>query len=109
MKETGMKSIDEGVSLTQLIPLYITYHIRYHCVDFKYHKTASHADHNYKANENYPVLFYMIANNHLYPIRETQQQNQYRTSTLDRNHFVSTKMHNHKNEQHIHLIIQMRF
>ena len=58
MKEIGMLSIDEGVSLNQLIPLYNKYRIRYHCVDFKYHKTASHNDRDYKANEIYPVLFY---------------------------------------------------
>ena len=66
--ETGMKSIDEGVSLNQMIPIYIKYRIGYHIVDFKYHKTASHNDHNYTPTKHYPVLFYMIENNHLYQI-----------------------------------------
>ena len=74
MNEIGMSSIDEGVSLNQLILLYKTYRIRYHCVDFKYHKTASHNDHDYKPNTNYPVLFYMVEGQHLYPIRQTEQQ-----------------------------------
>ena len=60
MNEVGMKSIDEGVSLNQLIPLYIKYKIGYHAVDFKYHLTASHNDHNYTPTRNYPSLFYMI-------------------------------------------------
>ena len=74
MNEVGMKSIDEGVSLNQLIPLYIKYKIGYHVVDFKYHLTASHHDHNYTPTRNYPSLFYMIENNHLYPIVNRQHQ-----------------------------------
>ena len=34
MNEIGMSSIDEGVSLNQLTPLYSKYRIRCHCVDF---------------------------------------------------------------------------
>ena len=74
MNEIGMSSIDDGVTLNQLILLYKAYRIRYHCVDFKYHKTASHNDHDYKANSNYPVLFYMVEGQHLYPIRQKEQQ-----------------------------------
>ena len=75
MNELNMKTIDEGVSLNQLIPLYIKYKIGYHVVDFKYHLTASHNEHNYKPTGNYPCLFYMIENNHLYPIVNKQHQN----------------------------------
>ena len=74
MNEVGMKSIDEGVSLNQLIPVYIKYKIGYHVVDFKYHLTASHNDHDYAPTRNYPSLFYMIENNHLYPIVNKQHQ-----------------------------------
>jgi hypothetical protein len=66
--ETGMTSTDEGVSSNQLIPIYVKYRIWYHIVDFKYHKTASHNDHNYTPTTHYPRLFYMIENNHLYQI-----------------------------------------
>ena len=75
MTELEIKSIDEGVSLNQLIPLYIKYKIGYHVVDFKYHITASHNDHNYTPTRNIPSLFYMIENNHLYPITNKQHQN----------------------------------
>jgi len=68
IKEIGMASVDEGVCLNQLIPLYIKYKIGYHVVDFKYHVTASHKSHNYTPTRNYPSLFYMIEGNHLYPI-----------------------------------------
>ena len=68
MAETGMASISEGVTLNQMIPIYIKYRIGYHIVDFKYHKTASHNDHNYTPTKHYPCLFYMIENNHLYQI-----------------------------------------
>ena len=68
MDETGMASISEGVTLNQMIPIYIKYRIGYHIVDFKYHKTASHNDHNYTPTKHYPSLFYMIENNHLYQI-----------------------------------------
>jgi hypothetical protein len=85
MKEIGMLSIDEGVSLNQLIPLYNKYRIRYHCVDFKYHKTASHSDKDYKANENDPVLFYMIEGAHLYPIREAEQQKAISQTKIEQN------------------------
>ena len=73
MNEIGMSSIDEGVSLNQLILLYNKYRIKYHCVDFKYHKTASHHDHDYKPNTNYPAFCYMIEGQHLYPIRQAEQ------------------------------------
>ena len=87
MNEIGMSSIDEGVSLNQLIPLYIKYRIRYHCVDFKYHKTASHNDHDYKPNTNYPVLFYMVERSTLIPnpkIRTTKSNitNKNRTENI---------------------------
>ena len=36
MTEVGMTSIDEGVSLNQLIPIYIKYKIGYPTVDFIY-------------------------------------------------------------------------
>ena len=68
MQEIGMASVDEGVCLNQLIPLYIKYKIGYHVVDFKYHVTASHNSHNYTPTRNYPSLFYMIEGGHLYPI-----------------------------------------
>ena len=74
MKELDMKSIDEGITLNQLIPLYIKYKIGYHVVDFKYHLTASHNTHNYTPTRNYPSLFYMIENNHLYPIVNKEHQ-----------------------------------
>ena len=35
MKELGMNSIDEGVTLKMLIPIYNKYRIPYHCVDFE--------------------------------------------------------------------------
>ena len=74
MAELGMTSIDEGITLNQLIPLYMKYKIGYHVVDFKYHVTASHNEHNYTPTRNYPALFYMIDNNHLYPIVNRQHQ-----------------------------------
>ena len=75
MDEIGMKTIDDGVSLTQLIPLYEKYKIGYHVVNFKYHITASHHDHNYKPQTHIPHLFYMINNNHLYPITKSEDKN----------------------------------
>ena len=74
MTELNMKSIDEGVSLNQLIPLYTKYKIGYHVVDFKCHITSSHNDHKYTPTRNYPSLFYMIDNHHLYPISNKQHQ-----------------------------------
>jgi len=74
MKEVGMKAIDEGVSLNQLIPLYQKYRIGFHVVDFKYHLTSSHHDYDYKPSTNYLRLFYMIEGNHLYPIINKQDQ-----------------------------------
>ena len=74
MTEVGMISIGEGVSLNQLIPIYIKYKIGYHVVDFKFHLTASHNDNNYTPTRNYPCLFYMIDNNHLYEIVNRQHQ-----------------------------------
>ena len=74
MDEIGMKTIDEGVGLTQLTPLYEKYKIGYHVVDFKYHSTASHHDHNYKPQTHIPHLFYMINNNHLYPIAKSENK-----------------------------------
>lgn len=74
MTELDMKSVDEGVTLIQLIPLYIKCKIGYHIVDFKYHLTASHNDRNYTPTRNYPGLFYTIENNHLYPIVNRQHQ-----------------------------------
>ena len=79
MAETGMASIGEGVSLNQLIPIYIKYRIGYHIVDFKYHKTASHTDHNYTPTEHYPSLFYMIENNHLCQITNEHDKLIYNT------------------------------
>ena len=60
MREVGMASIDEGVSLNQLTPIYIKYRIGFHVVDFKYHMTASHDEHNYKPTQHYPHVFHMI-------------------------------------------------
>ena len=74
MTEVGMISIGEGVSLNQLIPIYIKYKIGYHVVDFKFHLIASHNDNNYTPTRNYPCLFYMIENNHLYAIVDKQRQ-----------------------------------
>ncbi len=63
MKEMCMTNIDEGASLNQLIPLYKKYRIGYRIVDFKYHVSASHDEHDYKVNYHYPILFYMIEGN----------------------------------------------
>ena len=75
MDETGMKSIDEGVSLNQLIEIYSKCQIGYHVVDFKYHTTSSHNDHNYKPNTKYVHLVYMTSNNHLYPTTNAKDRN----------------------------------
>ena len=91
-----MSSIDEGVSLNQLIPLYIKYRIRYHCVDFKYHKTASHNDHDYKPNTNYPVLFYMVEGQHLYPIRRSEQQTAISHIKAEQKHIIINQMNKRK-------------
>jgi hypothetical protein len=74
MSEVGMKQIDEGVSLKQLIPLYKKYRIGFHIVDFKYHHTRSHHDYGYEINSKYLRLFYMIEGNHLYPIIDKRDQ-----------------------------------
>ena len=94
MNEIGMSSIDEGVSLNQLILLYKTYRIRYHCVDFTYHKTASHNDHDYKPNTNYPVLFYMVEGQHLYPIRQTEQQKTISQTKTEQKQIITKKRNN---------------
>jgi len=75
MAETGMASIGEGVTLNQMIPIYIKYRIGFHIVDFKYHKTTSHTDHSYTPTKHYPSLFYMIENNHLYQITNEHDKN----------------------------------
>jgi hypothetical protein len=74
MKELGMERIDEGVCLNQLIPLYIKYRIGFHVLDFRYNTTCSHKEYDYKVNDNYSVLFYLIDGNHLYPIVDKTQQ-----------------------------------
>ena len=74
MAELGMQTIGEGVTLNQLIPIYIKYKIGYHIVDFKYHLTSSHNEHNYTPTRNYPSLFYMTDNNHVYQIINKQHQ-----------------------------------
>ena len=99
MDEIGMSSIDEGVSLNQLLLLYKKYRIRYHCVDVKYHKTASHNDYDYKPNTNYPVLFYMIEGQHLYPIRRAEQQtaiSQIKTEQKTYHHTTKEKLQERK-------------
>ena len=109
MKELNMKSIDEGVNLNQLIPLYIKYKIGYHVVDFKYHLTASHNDHNYTPTRNIPSLFYMIENNHLYPITNKQHQNSIAQTKQGFKKVFKSKEKNHKKEQFIYSIIQKKF
>ena len=74
MEEVGIKPIGEGVTLNQLIPIYIKYKIGFHAVDFKYHLTTSHHDHGYKPTQHIPHLFYMIEGGHLYSITNKQHQ-----------------------------------
>ena len=107
MNEIGMSSIDEGVSLNQLILLYKTYRIRYHCVDFKYHKTASHNDHDYKPNTNYPVLFYMVEVQHLYPIRQTEQQKTISQTKTEQKHIITNKKKEQRKARHMYFIVLM--
>ena len=91
MNELGMNSIDERITLKMLIPLYKKYRIPYHCVDFKYHVTASSNQHDYKPNCNYATLFYMIDNNNAHPIADKQMQN-----SLAHTQTKSCKMHHMK-------------
>ena len=102
MSEIGMITIDEGVSLNQLIPLYIKYRIGFHVVDFKYHIASSYHEYNYQPNTNYLRLFYMIENNHLYPI--TNKEHQHSLSQLkDKPH----KTFKSKEEKPVKRIIHM--
>ena len=71
---TTSETIGEGVTLNQLIPIYIKYKIGLHAVDFKYHVTASHHDHGYKPTQHIPHLFYMVEGGHLYSITDKQHQ-----------------------------------
>ena len=109
MNEVGMKSIGEGVSLNQLTQLYIKYKNAYHVVDFKYHLTASHNNHNYAPTRNCPSLFYMIENHHLYPIvnRQHQKSISHITDITHKKNFKPT-IENHKNEPFIYVTAQMK-
>jgi hypothetical protein len=42
LKELNINTIDEGITLNQLIPLYQKYKIGFHVVDYKYHTTVSY-------------------------------------------------------------------
>jgi hypothetical protein len=57
LKELNMNSIDEGITLNQLISLYQKYKIGFHVVDYKYGPT-----------KNYATLYYLIESNQLYEI-----------------------------------------
>jgi len=96
MRELGMSSVDEGVTLKMLIPIYKKYHIPDHCVDFKYHIRSSSNKHDYKPNCNYATLFYMIENNHLHPIEDKHMQN-----SLAHTQTKSCKMHHMRQREHI--------
>ena len=53
-KIVGMETMREGVTLNQLILIYLEYKIGFHVVDLKYHLTASHNDHGYKPTQHMP-------------------------------------------------------
>ncbi len=74
LKELNMDSIDEGITLNQLIPLYQKYKIGFHVVDYKYHTTLSDHDYKYEPTKNYATLYYLIENNHLYEIASQHEQ-----------------------------------
>jgi hypothetical protein len=74
LKELDMSSIDEGITLSQLIPSYQTYKIGVHVVDYKYHTTVSYHGYNYEPARTYATLFYLIKNNHLYEIANRHEQ-----------------------------------
>ncbi len=57
LKELNMTSIDEGITLNQLIPLYQKYKSGFHVVDYKYHTTVSYHDYNYEPTKN--MLLYI--------------------------------------------------
>ena len=55
-----MVSIDEGITLNQLLPLFQKYKIGFHVVDYKYHTTISYRDYKYEPTKNYATLYYLI-------------------------------------------------
>ncbi len=69
-----MNSIDEGITLNQLIPLYQKYKIGFHVVNYKYHTTVSYHEYNYEPTRNCATLFDLIDINHLYEIINQQEQ-----------------------------------
>ena len=88
-----MTHIDEGVSLKQLIPLYIKYRIPFYVLDFRYHMTRSHNDYNYTTNTNYVACFYLIDGGHLYPVTNKHDQMSISPSKKDTNrHFHKDKV-----------------
>ena len=68
MLELGMTAEDEGCSLAQLIVFLDNHKITYYAVDYRFFTVDHNKDKEYSRMTNFPVLYFMIAGNHLYPI-----------------------------------------
>ncbi len=72
LKELNMNTIDEGCSVEQVIQFCEIHKITYYILDFKYQLFETNKDKKY--NSNLPTLVFVCANNHMYPIEDTEKR-----------------------------------
>ena len=74
MAELGMTREDEGCSLAQLIVFFDNHKITFYAVDFRFFTVEHNKDKGYSRMNHYPILYFMIADNHFYPIEDKHVQ-----------------------------------
>ena len=74
MDELGMTREDEGCSLAQLIVFFDNHKITFYAIDFRFFTVEHNKDKGYSRMNNYPILYFMISSNHLYPIPDKHVQ-----------------------------------
>jgi len=74
MLELGMQNENEGCSLSQLMVFFDKHKITFYAVDFRFFTVEHNKDRGYSRMNNYPILYFMVSSNHLYPIPDKHVQ-----------------------------------
>ena len=69
-----MRPEDEGCPLAQLIVVFDNHKITFYAVDFIFFTVEHNKDKGYSRMNNYSILYFMIADNQLYPIEDKHVQ-----------------------------------
>ena len=72
--ELCMKDKNEGCTLENIIVFCEKHKITYYALDFRFITCSTNKDNQYHRMNHYPILYFMLACNHLYPIEDTRTQ-----------------------------------